>query len=172
MNLGDDFARGAGNGPDSSEQLNSRELPGTSDLDDELNRIVARGKKGNEVTRLQSNGVTEAEDPSVESLNPRIVIAKLQRDIYEDAHLLVVVATHGGFYVLWVGIMILVHRLVSLMGHLSPPYSVIPLIAELVVQFGVLFVIANQTWDFAMDFTAHSREKRRRRTRRRRGRMR
>ncbi len=92
---------------------------------------------------------------------------EVKRDVYENLRVLVAVTVHGAFYVAWVAIMILVHRIISLMGHLEYPANIIPDAAEFLVQLGVLWIIGNHTWDFAVELTAYNRAKRAGRAKRR-----
>jgi len=94
-------------------------------------------------------------------------LQEVRRDIYENLRVLAAVTVHGAFYVAWVGIMILVHWVIGLMGHLEYPANIIPDVAEFVVQLGVLYIITNHTWDFAIELTAYNRAKRARRAKKR-----
>jgi hypothetical protein len=90
-------------------------------------------------------------------------LQEVKRDIYENFRVLVAVAIHGAFYIAWVGIMILIHWVIGLMGSLDYPANIIPEVAEGIAQLGVLYITASHTYDFALELTAHNRAKKARR---------
>jgi len=143
----------------SKEGVQGPERPGLKETEPgrKLSRKLGRRNK---LSRIDT-------EPEVEPADFRRDSQEVKRDIYENLRVLVAVAVHGGFYVGWVGIMILVHWVISLMGPLEFPANIIPTAAELVVQLGVLYIIANHTWDFAVELTAYNRAKRAKRARRR-----
>lgn len=103
------------------------------------------------------------EDPEggaeIEPLDVRRDLRDLRRDAYENFRILAAVALEGTFYVLWVGIMIAIHVVLRLIGPLNFPFNIIPDIGELIVQFGVLYIIAMHTFNFVRKVQAHKRTK-------------